>query len=451
MSELEDVARRVLDAASDQEEIEVFVSRGVETDVEVYQGSIEKLTTASSAGVGIRILRAGAGGAQVGTAWAGSWDVDAVSDALAQARDNVRFASEDEYLVFARPDGVAPAALDLWDEGVAATPLDDKVAMALELERIVRAGDARIRQVENASYGDYAVEALLASSVGVSASMARTGAFLSVEAIASDGASDQTGYGLSAGRAPRDLDLERAARDAITRSTRMLGATRPSTRRTSVVFDPRTAATVLAIIGGALSGEAVVRGRSFFAGRMGERVASPLVSVIDDPTDARHFAASRYDGEGLACRRNVLIDSGDLRAFVYDTVSARRAGTSSTGSAVRGGIAGSPSAGVRALVMSPGTQSQDEIFAAVGEGLYVDSLTGVHSGVNPISGDFSVGVTGLMIRDGQLAEPVREVTVASTLQRMLLDVSHVGGDVTWLPGVAAGQTLAIGDLAVSGS
>jgi PmbA protein len=451
VSELEELARRVLDSATSHEQIEVYVSRGVETDVEVYQGSIEKLTTASSAGVGIRILHEGPGGSRVGTAWAGSLDETAIADALAQARDNVQFASEDEFVTFARPDGVAPATLELYDEGVATTPLDDKVALALELERVVRGADARIRQVENASYGDYVVESVLVSSAGISASVSRSGAFLSVEAIASDGNSDQTGYGLSAGRAPHQLDLDKAARDAVNRSTRMLGATRPTTRRTSVVFDPRTAATVLAIIGGALSGEVVVRGRSFFAGRVGESVASPLVSVVDDPTDPRHFAASRFDGEGLACRRNVLIDAGVLRGFVYDTVSARRAGTASTGSAVRAGIAGSPSAGVRALALAPGTLDQSEVFAAVGEGLYVDSLTGVHSGVNPISGDFSVGVTGLMIRDGQLAEPVREVTIASTLQRMLLDVSHVGADVTWLPGVAAGQTLAVADLSVSGS
>lgn len=451
MSELEELARRVLDSATSNEQIEVYVSRGVETDVEVYQGSIEKLTTASSAGVGIRILHEGPGGSRVGTAWAGSLDETAIVDALAQARDNVQFASEDEFLTFARPDGIAPAALELYDDGVVTTSLDDKVAMALELERVVRGADARIRQVESASYGDYVVESMLVSSVGISASVSRSGAFLSVEAIASDGNSDQTGYGLSAARSPRNLDLDKAARDAVNRSTRMLGATRPSTRRTSVVFDPRTAATVLAIVGGALSGEAVVRGRSFFVGRVGEDVASPLVSVVDDPTDPRHFAASRFDGEGLACRRNVLIDAGVLRGFVYDTVSARRAGTTSTGSAVRAGIAGSPSAGARALVLAPGTLDQAAIFAAVGEGIFVDSLTGVHSGVNPISGDFSVGVTGLMIRDGQLAEPVREVTIASTLQRMLLDVSHVGADVNWLPGVAAGQTLAVADLSVSGS
>ena len=123
----------------------------------------------------------------------------------------------------------------------------------------------------------------------------------------------------------------------------------------------------------------------------------------------------------------------------------------STGSAVRGGFAGTPGAGCRALVLAPGTMDQDEILAAVGDGLYVQSVTGVHSGVNPVSGDFSVGAEGLMVRDGTLAEPVREVTVASTLQRMLQSIVHVGADVEWLPGIAAGQTLAIGDMQLSGS
>jgi PmbA protein len=136
--------------------------------------------------------------------------------------------------------------------------------------------------------------------------------------------------------------------------------------------------------------------------------------------------------------------------FVYDTVSARRARTRSTGSAVRGGFAGTPSAGCRALVLTPGTKGAEEILHSVGEGLYVQSVTGIHSGVNPVSGDFSVGAEGLMIRAGVLAEPVREVTVASTLQRMLQSVVEIGGDLRWLPGAAAGQTLPIADMQLSG-
>ena len=193
-----------------------------------------------------------------------------------------------------------------------------------------------------------------------------------------------------------------------------------------------------------------MKGRSIFAGRIGEPVAAPGVTLVDDPTDARAYGASSHDGEGLACRRNVLISDGVLRMFVYDTVSARRAGATSTGSAVRGGFAGTPSAGCRALVLSPGSEDYEDILAAVGDGLYVQSVTGVHSGVNAVSGDFSVGAEGLTIRGGVLDQPVREVTVASTLQRMLQSVVHVGADLRWLPGVAAGQTLAIADMQLSG-
>ncbi len=451
MSALIEQAVRILESVKGSEEIEVYVASGVDTEVQSYQGEIEELTNATSTGIGIRVLRDATSGAQVGTAWAGSLDDEAVMDALREARDNARFATEDEFIAFARPDGVPAVSLELTSPGVANTSLDDKIAMAIELERLVRSGDPRIRQVDSANYSDYVAEAAIVSTTGIKASYARTGAFVSVEAIANDGSDDQTGWGLSAGRSPSDLDVEKAASDAIRRATRMLGAVKPASFKTTAVFDPRTAATLFSIIGGALSGEAVVRGRSFFANRVGEMVAASNFTLLDDPTDPRHFAASVFDGEGLACRRNVLIEGGQLKAFVYDTVSARRAGTASTGSAVRGGIAGSPSAGCRALQLIAGDLDQAEIFRRVGNGIFVESLIGVHSGVNPVSGDFSVGVTGLMIRDGQLAEPVREITVASTLQRMLLDVVYVGNDLEWLPGSAAGQTVAIENIAVSGT
>jgi PmbA protein len=231
----------------------------------------------------------------------------------------------------------------------------------------------------------------------------------------------------------------------------MLGAGKAQSGRCTVVFDPRVASTLLAVISSALSGEAVTKGRSFFADRVGEAVGVPDLTLVDDPTDRRAYGAAAYDAEGLACRRNELIAGGVLRGFVFDTVSGRRAGTASTGSAVRGGYASTPGAGCRALVLEPGELDQPALLKAVGEGFYVQSVTGVHSGVNAVSGDFSVGAEGLMIRGGALAEPVREVTVASTLQRMLQSVVAIGSDLEWLPGVAAGQTLAVADMQLSGS
>jgi len=460
VSDLAAIAESVVQRALPGEAVEAYVTQGVETEVRAFDGEVESLSSSTSAGIGIRVLLAAGGegtgptavpGARVGFAWAGSLEAGVVGEVLEDARDNARFATPDPDVVLATPDGWEPAVLELWDDAAATIGTDVKIATALELERRTRHGDRRIRQVASADYADAAVEMALASTTGIRAAARRTSAFVSVSAIAGAGLEAQTGTGFSVGRSLGELDLEEASDDAVLRAVRMLGATKAPTARCTVVFEPRVVSTLLSVVAGALSGDAVVKGRSFFAGRLGEQVADPVVRIVDDPTDSRAYGASVFDGEGLACRRNVLIEDGTLRSFVHDTVSARRAGTSSTGSAVRGGFAGTPGAGCRAVVLSPGVRSADEIVAAVGEGLYVQSVTGIHSGVNPVSGDFSVGAEGLMIRDGALAEPVREVTVASTLQRMLRSVLHVGGDLRWLPGVAAGQTVAIGDMQLSGS
>jgi PmbA protein len=206
---------------------------------------------------------------------------------------------------------------------------------------------------------------------------------------------------------------------------------------------------VLGVLSSAFNGESVLKGRSLFAGREGEQIGAPIVTVLDDPIDPRASGASTYDSEGVPTRTNTLIDAGVLRGYLQNVYTGRRSGTGTTGSAVRG-FTSTPGVGVRALRLEPGTMSAEAIMAAVPEALYVQSVSGLHSGTNPISGDFSVGAEGLMVRGGDFAEPVREVTIASTLQRMLLDVAEVGADLTFLPGAVAGMTLLLSEMTVSG-
>lgn len=447
MPELLDFARRVIEEASADEEVEVYVSRGRETSIRVFDGAIEQLTSADSAGVGVRVIWAG----RQGFSYVGSLDEAAAAEALAAARDNARFATVDEHAGLASPDGVEPPELDLWKEELLSFPTDDKVALALELERRVRAGDSRIRQVVSSDYVDGLGEAAIASTRGIAVASRRTGCYLFVHAVAGDGNDTQTGFGYSVGRAPDDLDLEAAATDAVDRATRLLGAKKAKSAKLTAVLDRRVTATLLGILSGTLSGEEVAKGRSLFEGRIGENVGAGELTLVDDPTNPLAYGASRHDAEGLACRRNSLIAGGELKGFLYDTYAGRMAGKASTGSAVRGGFRTTPGVGARALSLLPGEHDQPEIIAKVADGLLVQSITGVNSGVNRVSGDFSVGAEGLMIRGGELAEPVREVTIASTIQRMLQRVAAVGSDVEWLPGAATGVTLAIDDVAMSGA
>ncbi|CAN5481863.1 TldD/PmbA family protein [soil metagenome] len=437
------LAASVAGRARPGEQVEAYVGRSRTTTVRASGGAAESVSSATSAGLGVRVV---VGGRQ-GFASAGSLDADVVAEVLDEARDNASFAAVDEANGLAEADGVAPVELDLVRPQTFA--VEDKVALALALERAVLGGDPRIRGVRVAIYGDSASEAALATSTGLAAHDAATSASLSVSALAGEGAGTQTGYGLDVARRPEDLDLDATATRAVERATGMLGARQPASGRTVVVLEPSVAAALLGILGGVLGGEAVLKGRSPFAERVGETVAGGL-TLVDDPTDARSLGAGVWDGEGLACRRNVLLADGVLQGFLHNSWSGRRAGTASTASAVRG-YGSTPGVGAMALSLAPGPLDREALLASIGDGVLVQEVSGLHSGVNAVSGDVSVGAEGRVIRDGALADPFREATIASTMQRMLLNVVAVGADLEWRPGGTATPSLAIADVTLSGS
>ena len=443
-----DVARALAARATPGEAVEAYVLRARETDVAVLRGDVESLTVAEHAGVGIRLVRDG----RQGYAWAGALEPALLDATLTEARDNAAFAAPDPWLGLPTPDEAArtPAALDLWRDDLAAVPTDAKVDLTLALEAATAAADPRVRGVESADYHDAAVEAAVASSLGVEATTRRTACSCSATALARAGDETRTGFGFSVGRAVDDLDVDAAAGDAARRAARLLGAVQPRTQRLPVVLDPMVTASVLALLGAALNGEAVLKGRSMFAGRDGEQVAAPVVTLVDDPTDPRARGATTYDAEGVPTRRTTLLDAGTLAGFLQNVYTGRRSGAGTTGAAVRD-LGSPPGVGARALAVTPGRRDPDAIVASLPAALYVQTVSGLHSGTSPVSGDFSVGAVGLMIRDGAWAEPVREVTVASTLQRILLDVAEVGADLTWLPGSAAGATVLVSEMQVSGT
>ncbi|HVM09001.1 MAG TPA: TldD/PmbA family protein [Acidimicrobiales bacterium] len=444
--DLLDFATRVAGWANDGEQLDVYVARGRDTEVRVYKGEIEQLSTADAEGVGIRVVKDG----RTGFAYAGTLDDDAVAEALADARDNAEFGTPDEFAGVASPDGVEARDIDPYDPDIESFPTDKKIELALELERMVNGADERIAGARVIAYGDEFVERAVATSLGVSNWSRRSAASVQAYVIARDGDDTQTGGGYSAGRSATTLDLERAANDAVEHAIRMLGATKPKSAKVVAVLEPSIAATFLGLVGGTLAGSAVLKGRSLFADRVGEEVAAPAITLIEDPTLPEAWGATKFDGEGLATRPVTLIDNGVLQGYLYDTYSARRAGTAPTGSGVRGGFKGTPGVGHRALRLVPGERSQEEIIKGIDDGVLVQSVSGLHSGVNPVSGDFSVGATGIRIRNGELAEPIREFTIGSTIQRMLKGITAVGNDLEWMAGSSAHITLAMSDISLAG-
>ncbi len=439
------LATRIVEAALPGEELEVVVGESSTTSAKAFNGEVEALTIADVAGIGVRIIRGG----RQGFASAGSLDRDVIDEVVAEARDNMAFAVPDPHVTLARPDGVAPMDLDTWDDELLALSTDAKVAMAIELEAAVRAGDPRISGVRSAGYGDAIGLSVLASTAGVLATSRSTVTSLGVLALAKQGEETKSGGGSTIARGPSGLDLQLAASDAVSRATALLGATQPPSARLTLVLEPRMAASLLGIIGGMLSGERVLKGRTPFADRVGEQIGHGALTLRDNPRNPDSFGARRFDGEGLAARVNPLIEDGYLQQFLHNTVSAAKSDTVSTANATRG-LRSTPGVSWHALEVAPGTGSLDDIVASVDHGLLVHSMAGLHSGVNAVSGDFSVGAEGMIIRNGEVGEPVREVTIASTLPKLLMDVSAVADDVEHLPGGISTPTIAVDNVSMSG-
>lgn len=440
------LAEQILDLAQPGEQMEVAVASGRSTTVKVYDGEVESYTSADSSGAGVRIIVDG----REGFASAGTLDRGILGDLVHDARENASFAEPDEYAGIAAPDGVEAVPVDSWRDEVLALTAEDRIATALGLEERVRRSHPAITGVRTVAHSDAAGAAALASSNGIRAADRSTSVNSYAQALAEDGDRTQTGFGWHAARSPGQLDLDHVVERAVGRATGLIGASKPASATVDLVLDPYLAATVVGLVAGTLGGDRIVKKRSPFVGREGEMVAAPLLTVHDDATDPASLGAESTDGEGLACRPVPLITGGVLAGYLWDTYNARKAGTASTGSAIRG-TRGLPNPGAHALAVAAGDGgSLDDLLASTSVGVYVFSLAGLHSGVNPISGDFSVGVEGRMIRDGSLAEPIGECTIGSTLQRLLLGIRAVGSDRTHLPSGVATPSMVIEGVRLSG-
>lgn len=450
MSELSAIARRAVEAATGAgaSDAEAYVSRDSGRQVRVHGGEVESLTAATQSGVGIRAWS----GKRVGYAYGTDLSEAGVAGIAARAAEAAAVADEDQFATPPQPaefealPGLSDPSAAEWDGSRIA-------ALALTVERTALNADPRLVGVEQAVYADSDERVAIASSTGVAGEYESSSCYAYLQALAEGEGSRETGLGFGLARGPGGLDPEVIGREGAERALAMIGATKPASRACPVVLDETVAASFAGLIGGALSAKAVQRGRSPFAERLDEEMASAAFALHDDGRDPAGPASAPFDAEGVPRRRTPLIEDGRLRSFLYDTNAANREGRASTGSASRQGYRSLPSVSPSNLVVAPGTHSLEELLALAGEGVFVTDVAGLHSGVNPVTGVFSVGASGRAIRAGGLAEPVREFTIAGDLVGMLGAVSAAGAGSRWVPfgGSVSTPPLLVAEMAISGS
>ncbi|MGD0941709.1 MAG: TldD/PmbA family protein [Terracidiphilus sp.] len=443
------VALAMKAGASDAEAV---AREGDEFSVNVRMGQVETLKESGSRGLGLRVF--------LGRHSASASTSDLTPEGIRQLVDGAlalaKVTEEDPFSGLPETDefGSISADLHLFDDDVYSLPGEERIEWARRAEAAALAADPRITNSDGGSFDAATGRKALANSRGFVGGYRTSYAGVAAAPLAQDanGQMQRDGWWSSARRLA-DLDSpESIGKEAARRALRRLGARRVPTQRVPIVFAPEVGRSLIGSVFEAASGDAIWRGASFLAGRLGSEIAAPSLTIVDDntmllPSGMGGFGSSPFDGEGLPSQRTVVVEKGVLRNYLLNTYAARKLKMKSTHNASRG-LAGTPGIGCGNLFVEPGTLTPDEILAQIPAGLYVTSLMGF--GVNVVTGDYSRGATGLWIENGQLTHAVEEVTIAGNLGEMLLNVTAIGSDLEFR-GAVASPTLRIDGMTIAGS
>jgi PmbA protein len=443
------VALAMKAGASDAEAV---VREGDEFTVNVRMGQVETLKESGSRGLGLQVFL----GQRSASASTSDLTAEGIRQLVEGAGALARVTEEDPFAGLPETGefGAVQDDLHLYYDDVYSLGGAERIEWARRVEAAALAADPRITNSDGGSFDAATGRKALANSRGFVGSYRTSYAGVAAAPLAkdADGKMQRDGWWSSARRLSDVESPESVGQEAARRTLRRLGARRVATQSVPIIFAPETARTLIGSVFEAASGDAIWRGASFLAGKLGETIAAPDLTIVDDntmllPTGVGGFGTSPFDDEGLPSQRTVVVENGVLRNYLLNTYTARKLGMRSTHNAARG-LAGAPGVGCGNLYLQPGNVTKEQILGEVKAGLYVTSLMGF--GTNMVTGDYSRGATGLWIENGQLTHAVEEITVAGNLAEMLRNVTAIGNDLRFRGSVAS-PTLRIDGMTIAGA
>ena len=453
IKELCDVAQLAVELAkkAGADDAEVLVRDGSELTAKIRLGEPELVQEAGSRALGLRVLRGG----KRAVTYTSDLRRDALEALCAETVTLADFAEPDEYALPPDPALLAKSIpeLDLYDPAVAEVDAAWALKEAVAGEAAARRHDKRVTNSEGATWSRVLGATAFATSGGFVGGYRGSYASLVVEPLCDDTTDPENpkkrnGYWWTASRFLAELEAAEAVGiEAARRTVATLGSRKVETQECAIVFDPEVARSIVGTVFSVANGSAFWRKSSYLLGKEGQVIASPLVTIIDDPLIPRAPGSKPFDGDGLPTRRNTVVDKGVLGPVLCDVYSARKLGRQSTGSAGRG-IGGNPGPTTTNLVMQAGKTTRDALLKSTPKGLYVTSLMGF--GFNPVTGDFSRGAQGFWIEGGELTFPVSEVTIAANFDEILKRIDAVADDLQLRSSTAA-PTFRVSHMTLAGT
>ncbi|MHB2026434.1 MAG: TldD/PmbA family protein [Elusimicrobiota bacterium] len=428
---------------------EIYISRTRERGVEMRRGKLESLGDSVSEGAGLRLIREG----RAAFAAAGSLSPERLNALFDEALAQLPYAEDDFFKSLPPQDAASPERdsasflSSLRDESIFSRSWEQIIADVQVMAAAAQKTDARAIAVLRAGYGESESEVFIANSRGVRAHESGTSAGAGISALAQDGEEIQIGSASASARQPRNLDFALLGKEAASRAASLLGARAISSGQRAVIFEPWIAGEFLDIVADLLCADMIQKGKSLLAKKMGRKIASDLVSFIDDPRLPGGSASSLYDDEGCATRRKVMVQNGILQGYFHDTYTANKDGRRSNACAARGSYRGLPGPSPSNFYLAPGQSRPEEIIQGTMRGIIVMEVMGMHM-VDTVSGEFSVGISGIAVENGKKSHPVRSAMISGNILDVLSRIDAVGSDLVF-HGSTGSPTFRVADLSVA--
>lgn len=425
---------------------DLYLDQSQTIKAEARDNAVESLSKAISHGLGVRAVHKGA----VGFAYTTDFGKPALKSAVDAAVGAAKASSPDEFAKVAPNTPIPANDLELIDPALAALSDKDKVDLALQLESMTRRSDRRITRVRNAQYHEARRTVTIWNSEGVRREAECVQSVLSVMAVAETSGDSQVGYDFVESRFMEDLNPGRVARKAALNAVEQLGAKPIPSRTGPVVLDALAACEMLGVLTPSFCADSVQKKRSWLDSKVGKKVFSPLITIYDNGLLPKGTGTFPFDDEGVPRQKTTLVREGILENFLYDTYTAAKAGTKSTGNCTRSaGFQSGPSVGISNCYIRRGSFSLKDLLSELRNGLFITDLAGVHT-ANPVSGEFSLGCSGFVVENGRRAGPFNGMVISGNLFDLFLRVEALGNDMRFVNGVGS-PSLLVSKASVAGT
>ncbi|MFA5072790.1 MAG: TldD/PmbA family protein [Nitrospirota bacterium] len=423
---------------------EVFLRHSRSTSIEVKDQKVEAFDRAEDRGAGLRVLI----GSHMGFAFTTDFSNDAIATLVKTAATNARNTEPDQFHSLPEKPSTPYPDVSLYDPEIVSLAEQEKIDRVMAIEREAFGVDARIKRVRKASAGFVHAETYILNSKGAQVFYQSTLCSAGIETVAEESGESQAGYEFDINRFYQNVSFEKTGRKAAQRALDLLGAKRIGSVKVPVILEAPVAQEFLGLFAAGLAADTVQKKKSLFLNCLGQQVASSKITLLDNGLLEHGLGSAPSDDELVPMQKKTILDKGKLISYLYNTYTANRDNTLSTGNGIRGGFAGIPGVSITNLYIEPGKPSLEELIGSLDQGLFVTEVMGMHT-ANSISGDFSVGATGFWIERGSRVYPVREITIAGNLLHLMKQINGVGNDIRFL-GRIGSPSLRVEELSVGG-